>query len=240
MASNNQTVVISFSIALFLLLILLLLITYNSKCQMDNVENFLGNPVDSANFDRNLMDLRPSSIAEKLQNGPNFSVDKSIGSESAFYSGNIAPSDPDGDAYNEPVVRKPPTPTPHKPVVSGEYEEEEYPLPYRSASNLVDSSCFPRDRLTSSDLLPQGANSVHARVNPAGAGDIQDQNFLTAGYHIGVNTVGQSLRNANLQLRYEPPNPQVPVSPWGISTIEPDSRMNGLLDIGSLPSTFST
>jgi len=37
-----------------------------------------------------------------------------------------------------------------------------------------------------------------------------------------VNTVGQSLRNANYQLRSEPPNPQVQVGPWMQTTIEPD------------------
>jgi hypothetical protein len=49
-----------------------------------------------------------------------------------------------------------------------------------------------------------------------------DKNFLEAGYHVGINTVGQSNRNANLQLRSEPPNPQMSVSPWMQSTIEPD------------------
>jgi hypothetical protein len=87
------------------------------------------------------------------------------------------------------------------------------------------NSCFIRDRLTSSDLLPKdSANSKWAAINPAGSGMLGDQNFLTAGYHVGINTIGQSLRNANLQLRSEPPNPQVAVSPWGISTIEPDIR----------------
>jgi hypothetical protein len=94
-------------------------------------------------------------------------------------------------------------------------------------------SCFPRDRLSAEDLLPKdAANSRWAQMNPAGQGDVQDQNFLTAGYHVGVNTVGQSLRNANLQLRSEPPNPQVPVSPWNISTIEPDTNRVPL-EIGS-------
>ena len=44
---------------------------------------------------------------------------------------------------------------------------------------------------------------------PAGQGSLGDQNFLNAGFHVGINTVGQSLRNANLQLRSEPGNPQV-------------------------------
>jgi hypothetical protein len=59
-------------------------------------------------------------------------------------------------------------------------------------------------------------------MNPAGQGDVRDQNFLTAGYHVGVNTQGSSMRNANLQLRSEPANPQLAVSPWNISTITPD------------------
>lgn len=84
-------------------------------------------------------------------------------------------------------------------------------------------SCFPRDRLSAEDLLPKdAANSKWAKMNPMGQGDVSDQNFLTAGYHIGVNTQGQSLRNANYQLRSEPANPQTPVSPWNIATIEPD------------------
>jgi hypothetical protein len=96
-------------------------------------------------------------------------------------------------------------------------------------------SCFPRDRLTASDLLPKdAADSKWARINPSGTGDIHDQNYLTAGYHVGINTVGQSLRNANLQLRSEIPNPQNAVGPWMISTIEPDLRQN-TLEIGSSP-----
>ncbi len=216
MASNKNTVVISFSIALFLLLIMLLLITYNSKSQVDNVENFLGEPTPT------------SSVGLKAQNNPEFSVDKSIGLKSEFYNDEIYGSDPLGDSYNQPVSESSETPEPSEEV------SDEEPVADSSSTN-----CFPRDKLTSDDLLPQGANSKWAKVNPSGSGDVQDQNFLTAGYHIGVNTVGQSLRNANLQLRYEPPNPQIPVSPWGISTIEPDNRVAGLFDIGSAPTEMT-
>lgn len=78
------------------------------------------------------------------------------------------------------------------------------------------------DQLTAQDLLPQDKSSTWAQVNPEGQGSLANQNFLQAGYHIGINTVGQNLRNANLQLRSEPPAPQVQVSPWMQSTIEPD------------------
>lgn len=92
---------------------------------------------------------------------------------------------------------------------------------------------YNKDILTTKDLLPNDATSKWAQLNPAVGGDVSDQNFLTSGYHIGINTVGQSLRNANLQLRNEPINPQKAVSPWGISTIEPDVRSRGLIDVGS-------
>ena len=52
--------------------------------------------------------------------------------------------------------------------------------------------------------------------------------FQTITHVVGINTVGQSLRNANRQLRSEPPNPQVKVSPWLQSTIEPDSNRKPL------------
>ena len=83
-------------------------------------------------------------------------------------------------------------------------------------------ACFPKDILNASELLPKDTDSAWAQNVPSGNGELKDQNFLNAGYHIGVNTVGQSLRNANRQLRSEPINPQVKVSPWLQSTIEPD------------------
>jgi hypothetical protein len=90
---------------------------------------------------------------------------------------------------------------------------------YQVERNLTN---FPKDQLTAEELLPQDNSSLWAQVNPSGEGSLKDRNFLQSGYHIGINTVGQTLRNANLQLRSEPPCPQVKVSPWLQATIEPD------------------
>ena len=80
-----------------------------------------------------------------------------------------------------------------------------------------------RDRLTAEDLLPKdAANSKWAQMNPAGQGDVQGVNFLSAAWQAGVDTQGSSLRNSSWDLRSEPPNPQVAVSPWQNSTIEPN------------------
>ena len=90
--------------------------------------------------------------------------------------------------------------------------ENEQPQPLHDEENGVQmnqlpSECFPKDVLSSGDLLPNDANSLWAQVSPSGQGSLADQNFLTSGFHIGINTVGQSLRNANRQLRSEPLNP---------------------------------
>ena len=90
--------------------------------------------------------------------------------------------------------------------------------------NQLPAECYPKDVLSAPDLLPRDANTTYAQVAPNGQGSLQDKNFLTAGFHIGINTVGQTLRNANLQLRSDPPNPHVKVSPWNQTTIESDTN----------------
>lgn len=96
----------------------------------------------------------------------------------------------------------------------------------------IPSSCSKPNIQNPSDLLPKDSNSQWAQLNPSGKGDLANINLLKAGYHIGIDTVGQTLRNANLQERSEPPNPQLYVGPWNMSTIESDF-MRPPLEIGS-------
>ena len=224
MSSNSSSIVISFSIAILLLLTLLLLISYNSKCKMDNIERFENDVmIPDSNQLKNML--------EKNTEPKNNSV------ASNSYANIDAASNPVQCSVNPNDKKSGYTST------TGSYMPESTSTSFGetfvgSTNNDIDdgNSCFLRDRLTSSDLLPQdSANSKWAQINPAGSGMLGDQNFLTAGYHVGINTIGQSLRNANLQLRSEPPNPQVAVSPWGISTIEPDVRAVAF-EIGSSPS----
>jgi len=75
-----------------------------------------------------------------------------------------------------------------------------------------------------SDLLPKDANSQWAALNPVSMnqGNIAMPDLLQAGYHIGLDTIGQTLRNANLQLRSDPIITKQNTGPWMQSTIEPD------------------
>lgn len=93
-------------------------------------------------------------------------------------------------------------------------------MPFPSAKQPA--NCYPKNQLAPQELLPNDPNSKWAQVNPQASGDIAGKNFLSAGALIGVNTIGQSNRNANWDIRAAPPNPQVEVSPWLQSTIGAD------------------
>ena len=74
------------------------------------------------------------------------------------------------------------------------------------------------------DLLPTDENSQWSALNPnaANKGDTTMPDLLKAGHHIGLDTIGQTLRNANLQLRSDPIISKAEVGPWNQSTIETD------------------
>ncbi len=60
---------------------------------------------------------------------------------------------------------------------------------------------------------------------------LSGQNYLDPRTQIGYpETVGGTLRNANLQIRSEPANPRDPVSIWNLSTITPEA-MRPLFEI---------
>jgi hypothetical protein len=75
-----------------------------------------------------------------------------------------------------------------------------------------------------SELLPKDKNSKWGELNPSALnqGDVLMPDLLQAGYHIGIDTIGQTLRNANLQLRSDPVITKADVGPWHQSTIEAD------------------
>ena len=85
-----------------------------------------------------------------------------------------------------------------------------------------------KELLNPADLLPKDSNNTWSS-GLAPDNELKNVNLLTAGHHIGINTVGSSLRNANLQIRSEPPNPRdANISPWNNSTIEPDTSRKPL------------
>jgi len=84
------------------------------------------------------------------------------------------------------------------------------------------------NKVSPKELLPSNKDTDFSKLNPSVNNNLKDKNFLEAGSHIGLDTIGQSLRNANYQLRADPPNPKKNVSPWMNSTIQPDPERKSL------------
>lgn len=143
-----------------------------------------------------------SSGSEMMESTPSSVYNNGIINEN---SNSISPADPLGKNEVYSSINE------QKPLLNG-----------ATSSNIQNSS----------ELLPKDNNNEWAQINPSGKGELSNINLLKAGYHIGIDTIGQSLRNANLQIRSEPPNPQLEVGPWNQSTITPDF-MRPPLEIGS-------
>ncbi len=171
-----------------------------------------------------LPENNPSSVTgmqvEKFQNG----ADPMVGQLSAA-----------SKALADAMAKQEKFASPKKEMFAGatgqkmkKYEGFENPASTPFPEAAQPANCYPKNQLSPQELLPMDQNSKWAQANPTGQGDIGGKNFLSAGALIGVNTVGQSLRNANQQLRSEPPNPQMQVSIWNQSTIEPDLQRKPL------------
>lgn len=110
--------------------------------------------------------------------------------------------------------------TPYGAVKSGEHMQDAKPVvnePSLTNDYKKVSVANP------SDLLPTDQNSQWAALNPVGtSNNAMLPDLLQAGYHIGLDTIGQTLRNPNYQLRSDPIIPVQQVGPWNQSTIEPD------------------
>jgi hypothetical protein len=122
---------------------------------------------------------------------------------------------------------------PPQQVIASEPYGNEVNLPVQGIES-TEAPCYPQNRLSPQDLLPtEDAGKIeelNQQMQNSGEGYLAGVNFLDAGFNIGINTIGQSLRNANLNLRAEPPNPRTMVSPWLNSTIDIDLQRKSLGD----------
>jgi len=86
----------------------------------------------------------------------------------------------------------------------------------------------PNDqKLISDDLLPKDSKDWFE--TPTVGIAIEEANLLAnPEFLIGVNTVGSTRKNANLDIRGNIPNPKITVSPWNNSSYDPDNNMEGL------------
>ncbi len=97
------------------------------------------------------------------------------------------------------------------------------------AQNMSTMASGTGNSSISASLLPN-SGMANTQNQTEGFSDCNVQNVLAnqtflssrSGGVIGTDTVSGSLRNGNLSIRSEPPNPLLYVGPWNLSTIYPD------------------
>jgi hypothetical protein len=98
-------------------------------------------------------------------------------------------------------------------------------LPSNSMPDEKFAKVMPKEKrqaLTSGQLLPREENKDWFQVPNSKFNLLQAVDLEVPEIKIGVDTVGQSRKNATYDLRAAPPCPKFIVSPWSNSTIEPD------------------
>lgn len=84
---------------------------------------------------------------------------------------------------------------------------------------MVDEPLQPNELLPG---LDQDASKFFENAAPQTSGSLEHKNFIEAAHHIGVDTQNSTMKNANRQIRSDPPVPQDNVSVWNNSTIQQD------------------
>ena len=110
--------------------------------------------------------------------------------------------------------------------LNGDSIKDNY-MPVNNVQSNTPQSCNNPSITSPSDLLPKNSNNEWSSMNPV-TPDLKNINLLNAGANYGINTVGSSLRNPNLQLRSEPIIPKVNIGPWNNTTIEADTFRRSL------------
>jgi hypothetical protein len=104
------------------------------------------------------------------------------------------------------------------------------PLSDGMINNAVDFKKQNVDNYNAKDFLPREINDEWFETDFSLAKyQLNDDKLInTEKYIIGINTVGQSLKNASWDIRGTLPNPKLVVSPWNNSTYEPDFNLKPL------------
>jgi len=104
------------------------------------------------------------------------------------------------------------------------------PLPQGTNVDAIDFKKGNMDNYNAKDFLPKEINDEWFETDFSLAKyQLNDDKLInTERYIIGINTVGQSLKNASYDIRGTIPNPKFAVSPWMNSTYEPDFNLKPL------------
>jgi len=105
------------------------------------------------------------------------------------------------------------------------------PIPQQARPDEVPVNKNNLKNYDAKDFLPKEINSQWFDTDFSQAKyNVNDDKLInTERYVIGINTVGQSLKNASHDIRGTVPNPKFTVSPWNNSTYEPDFNLKSIV-----------
>jgi hypothetical protein len=97
-------------------------------------------------------------------------------------------------------------------------------------NNIIDFNKYNIDKYNVKDYLPKDIHNDWFDVDFSQARhNIDDNNLINPDrFCIGINTVGQSLKNPSWDIRGSVPCPKYSISPWNNSTFEPDYNLKPL------------
>jgi hypothetical protein len=106
----------------------------------------------------------------------------------------------------------------------------ERPVTDKEDTDVIDLNKNNVTKYSASDYLPKEVNDdwFNTDFSQAKYKMNDDKLINTDKYIIGINTVGQSLKNASYDIRGSVNVPKYTVSPWNNSTIEPDYNIKPL------------
>lgn len=88
-------------------------------------------------------------------------------------------------------------------------------------------NCSPENLFKANNYLPKEVNDDWWELVPE-AVSVKNRHLINITRPIGINTIGQSLKNASHDIRGSVANPKYVTSPWLNSSIEPDINLKPL------------
>ena len=100
------------------------------------------------------------------------------------------------------------------------------------SSSMASAPTTRHDTVQPADLLPPDSNAQwNMDNNLTSLSGMKMPSVTSATFLSGIDTIGQSMKNPNLQLRSDPVIPRVNTGPWNQPTID-DDAIRVSLDIG--------
>jgi|SRR5271154_4245946 len=113
------------------------------------------------------------------------------------------------------------------PYADDEYDPRDFSYKKKRFSKRTPDDV--RELFDINKMLPQEVMEDWFDVEPLlTTKKIKGTHLIHPKVHMGVNTVGSSLRNGTHDIRGDIANPKINVSPWNNSSIEPDTNLKGI------------